>query len=729
MKDWIRATTHRTDLAALAAIAVAAVAVGIPGGIVGLGIVWGAGLALHAAGIVLVYRSNRIVNFAAVPAGTAAALLFRLLVEQNTLVRGLRAICAPCVPRGGGAIETAAYWVALALSLAAAVGLSLLVYLFVVRRFADAPRLVATVATVGVAQLLASVQVAMPGLLATAEQKQLGRVPVGIAAPPPLDVSFRWSPAVFRAQDVLTVVVAAAGIAALVVFLRRGRRGIEARAAAENPNRASTLRIDVEASMARVWAIAGALSGAAALLLAMNEQAGERLPMNVGLTVRILAAAVVARMTSVSVAAVAAIVLGLFDQAMLWELGSVSVVDGMFAGIVVVVLLLQRARGTRAEEQLAAGWRAAREARPVPRELRALPAVRRWTRAAAIAGVLAVLAFPVVASPTQTNVWTITLIHGIVGLSLLVLSGWAGQISLGQFALAAVGAVVASSVAGAGLPLAMVLGAMAGAAAATLAGLPALRLPGLHLAITTLAGALATSAILLSPDRLGARLAAEIDRGSLVGVDLDDHRAFYYLTLVVLGLVVVGVVGLRRSRFGRALIASRDNDAAARAFGVDPVRLRLAAFAISGALAGLAGALFAFHQHGVKAASFTPSVSVLMFLMAVIGGLGSVAGPLLGAAFLGVLSLAAAGRLVLFLATGGGVLLLLLVMPGGLAGFAYGLRDAFLRRVARRQGIDVPALLGERVAREGRRAPIAQKPGAAGLPAFVPVRYRLEERR
>lgn len=720
----LRAIRDRADLLALAALLVAIPLLpgATPGGVLGLGIGSGSALLLHAVGLVLLYRSNRIINFAQVQVGIVAGVLFRLLVEQRTILRALRAACAPCVPRETAYAVSFTYWLALILSIGVAALLSMVIYRFVIRRFADAPRSVLTVATIGIAQLLASVQAGLPGLLATEEQSRLSQLPIGPAAPPPLRWSLRWEPAFFRAPEILTVVIAIAAVIGLVLYFRRGTSGVAIRAAAENRDRAATLGIDVDRTTQRVWVIAGLLSGTAGLLAAMASPMAVASSLDISVTVRILAAAVMASMTSIPIAAAAAMVLGVFDQAMLWAFKSSAPVDGLMMAIIAGVLLLQRSRASRVETELAGGWRAAREVRPIPTELRSLRSVRGAVRGSAIAVAVLVLAGPFVMSPSQVNITTITLIYAIVGMSLLILSGWAGQISLGQFAFAAVGGFVAAVLsADVGVPmiLSLIVAAIAGAIVAVVVGIPALKMRGLNLAITTLAVALTTTAVVLNPTYLGSLLPDNVARGSLIGISLEGHRPFYYFTLTVLALVVGATMGLRRSRIGRALIASRDNESAAQSFGIAPVRARLSAFAISGAFAALAGGLFVFHQFGLKPASFTPDVSVLMFLMAVIGGLGSIAGPLLGAAALGTLALFSAGPFVTFLATGGGLVVLLLLAPGGLVQIAADARDGWLRRVAKRHHIVVPSLLAD--AARGTtddRAPLL--PGEGD----VPVRYR-----
>lgn len=727
MKQWLRIARERADIVSLVALGVIALAVAgaVPVGIYGVGIVAGSALALHAIGLVLVHRSNRIINFAQIPIALTAGLAFRLLIEQRTLLRAVRAVCGPCIERESVMAFQITYWLSLGLAIVAAIGVSWLIHATVAKRFANAPPLVLTVATVAVAQLLASLQSALPGLMSTQAQRDLSQVPQGVAAPPPIDASFTLTPAVFRTPDILIVVVAALAAAGLAAFFRYTRRGLNVQAAAENAERSSTLGIDVEATRGRVWLIAGALAGVAGVLSAMSSPSGPATAVDVALTVRVLGAAVIAAFTSLPVAMMAAVALGVFDQAMLWIFDSSAIADGLIALTVISVLLLQRTRKSRAETERAASWRGTAEIRPTPPQLRNLPEVRRRRRMAAGALLVVLVAVPFVMSPIQVASITTTLLYMMVGWSLLILSGWAGQISLGQFALAGAGAFTASIIAGrAGLPmpLAVVAGALTSAVLAGAAGVGALKLRGQHLAVTTLTVALVASSIVFNPSELGSVLPDTIRRPKLLGIDFENGPTFYFFTLLAAAAVAAGIVGLRRSRFGRALIASRDNEQAAQSFGIGVTRLRLTAFAISGLIAGFAGSVFAYQQHGLKAASFSPDIGIALFLMTVIGGLGSPAGPALGAAYLGVLSLVSAGPVVTFAATGGGLLILLAVAPGGLAEIAFGVRDTMLRRVARRHGI----ALGP-VGMAQKRMAVTPGLAPSGGEAFVPRRYRLDE--
>ena len=278
-------------------------------------------------------------------------------------------------------------------------------------------------------------------------------------------------------------------------------------------------------------------------------------------------------------------------------------------------------------------------------------------------------------------------------MSLVLLSGWAGTVSLGQVAFFAIGAAVAGAVVSswhADLFVALVIAAAVGAAAAVLVGIPTLRLRGLYLAVTTFALALATTSYLLNDDFFEWVPNQRIERRPFLGgLSVSSETAVYYLALATLVLVMAGMLGIRRSRFGRALIALRDNERAAQAYGIEASRTHLAAFALSGAIAALAGGLFMHHERYFDPASYSPIENLAVFTMVVVGGMSSLAGAVLGALFL------LGGRWFLdtqwqFLASGLGVLAILLLAPAGLAGLAARGRDAALRALARARGLQVP---------------------------------------
>ncbi len=154
----------------------------------------------------------------------------------------------------------------------------------------------------------------------------------------------------------------------------------------------------------------------------------------------------------------------------------------------------------------------------------------------------------------------------------------------------------------------------------------------------------------------------------------------------------MAVRSLRRSRIGRSLIATRDNEAAARATALNTTRQKLTAFLISGAIAGFAGALFVVQQQGVNNGSFTTDIDIALFTMVVIGGLGSLPGVIVGAfAVWAATYFLPAGWADLV--NGGGILLLLIFLPEGLSGIMYRVRDVLLGLVARRRHMSPTGLL------------------------------------
>jgi len=422
-------------------------------------------------------------------------------------------------------------------------------------------------------------------------------------------------------------------------------------------------------------------------------------------------------MESLPGALLSGIGVGVFQQAVFWNTSRSSLVDVGLLVAVLAGLLLQRDRLSRAGDAPETSWSAATETPPVPSRLARLPEVvwgRRALYAVALAG--AVVA-PNLASPSQISLLgSVTLVYAIVAVSLVVLTGWAGQISLGQFAIAGLGATVTGDLVaktGADLFIALLAGAAAGIVTALLVGLPALRVRGLFLGVTTLAFAVPLSSFALNPANFPDLIPTQVDRPVVLSrFDLHDERTLYYFCLVMLVAALVLVSGIRRARPGRAMVAVRDNERAAQARGIRVSRTKLAAFAVSGALAGLAGGLHAVVLDGVRAGSFSPAMGFEAFSMVVLGGATSLSGALAGAMFLRYAQYALAGGLQLIV-TGVGVLVVLLVLPGGLAQVTGGLRRRTFAFIARRRGIELPGPGGEERPATGE--------GAAPEPAPVPA--------
>ncbi|MGH9275916.1 MAG: branched-chain amino acid ABC transporter permease, partial [Acidimicrobiales bacterium] len=264
---------------------------------------------------------------------------------------------------------------------------------------------------------------------------------------------------------------------------------------------------------------------------------------------------------------------------------------------------------------------------------------------------------------------------------------------LGQVALFAIGTAVGAKATAdwdLDLLLALPIAGVAGAVAAVVVGAPALRLRGLELAVVTLAAAIAITSWVLNPRFFDWVPTARIERPPLLGrFDITSATAIHHLSLALLLGGLACLRGIRNSRTGRAFLAARDNERGAQAYGLSPLRLRLTAFAISGAIAGVAGGMFAHHQQAFGSQPFNPGQNFAVFTMVVLGGVGSPMGAVLGAVWLQGIRWFLPGEWQL-LASGAGVLLILLVIPSGLGGLVIRLRDAWLGRVATARGLDVP---------------------------------------
>ena len=228
-------------------------------------------------------------------------------------------------------------------------------------------------------------------------------------------------------------------------------------------------------------------------------------------------------------------------------------------------------------------------------------------------------------------VLALVVINVIAVLSLNLLMGYAGQVSLGQAALVGIGAYAAADLARWGLPFPLpVLGAvMVGAGAATIVGLPSLRIRGLQVAATTLAiGLVAENLLFPRPWDSGAGTGIVIARPAF----LVDGRAFLLLAIACLVLILLLDRAIRTSKIGRAFTAVRDRDDTAAARGVPVGRTKLLAYALSGVYAGMAGGLFAYLLEVVTPDSFTVFVSLSYVAAVVVGGSGSWAGVVVAAA-------------------------------------------------------------------------------------------------
>jgi branched-chain amino acid transport system permease protein len=310
--------------------------------------------------------------------------------------------------------------------------------------------------------------------------------------------------------------------------------------------------------------------------------------------------------------------------------------------------------------------------------------------------------FPLVAPPARVFLASTVFVNAIVVLSLVVLTGWTGQVSLGQYGFVAIGAVVGGSlIQRANFPfwVAVPVAAVITGAVAIFVGLPALRIKGLFLLVITFGFGVAVRSVLFTPKYFGwllPKVSEQIPRPTLFFIDFGDNKSMYYLCLVALALAITAVVNLRRSRIGRVLIALRENEANLQSFGVSALRMKLTAFAISGVIAGFAGAIYAVLSRAASPDSFTATISVNTFVQAVVGGVSSPAGALIGSAYFTLSQQFLGGNPILAsLVQAGGPAAILFMAPGGLISVVNAMRDSVLRIVAQRRRIVVPSLFAD----------------------------------
>lgn len=646
-----------------------------------LGVVFGMLTALIALGLALIYRSNRILNFAQAELGTVPVTLTVGII----VVSGLP------------------YLFGIVVGLAASILLGAVVELAVIRRFFRAPRLLLTVATIGLSQLLIVCGLLLPRMWP--EDKRVLFLKGTI--PQPFDARWEIGTQVFRGADILAMVIAPLILLGLVLFLRGTDVGVALRASADRTDRAALLGIPVRWLQTGVWSLAGALSFIGVFLQLSLLDSANAGALSAGALVFALSALLIGRLENLAAVTATAIALRVLDQGVSAKYPSdVARVYLVLAVVLLVVLALRRV-STRRRDVDGTTLQAADEIRPIPAELRRLPLVR-WLRVLIpVVLVGAAAALPLVLRPSQELKASTVAVYALIALSVVVLTGWAGQVSLGQMAFVAVGGAVgavATVTWEVDLIVALLAAGTAGAVVAVIVGLPALRQPGLYLAVTTLTFSLACGNFLLNrKEQAWIPQDAVSARPLFRRFDLSSEAAMYELVLGVVVLAFLAVAGIRRSRTGRAIIAVRDNERGAAAYAIPVVRAKLTAFALSGFLAAVAGCLLVHVNRGYD--EFAAGDSLGVFTAAVVGGLGSLAGAVLGALYLngGEWFLEAPWNL---LPSAVGVLLVLMILPGGLANLLYRGRDALLRRLALRRGIVVASLVADTA---GDEAPDAIK--------------------
>ena len=559
-----------------------------------LGLVYG----VLAAGLVLVYRASGVVNFAYGETGAlGAAVLAKLVLDEHWPWLG----ALPVVLALGGLIGAATE-------------------LVVARRLRNRPRLTLLVATIGLSQVLLVGQYLLPAIREVAPY------------PSPLHRRWTFGPVVLTGRDFVAIAVVPAIVVGLALWLARTPSGRALRAVADNRQAAELAGIPSSRISLGVWTLAGVLSTATAVLAGPLQGATVARPteaIGAGLLVRALAAALLGRLRSVGLALAGGIGVGVIQAAAETGRFDPAVADVVLLGAVLAIVLLrpvERQRGGSRPDG----------------ELVRVPAVRRRRSpgrpgagsVAAVGAVVLAAGVPLVAG-RSSQLFSLSRLglYAMVGLSLVVLTGWAGQLSLGQFAFVGLGTFGAAVAESHGVPflVSVVVAAAGGAAVSIVVGLPALRVRGLELAVTTLALAVAARSWLFTRGWMAPHGEATVPHVDLLGLAGRGPVAFYELCVAGLAVAVAAVAWLRRSGFARRLLAVRSNDRRAATLGVSPTAARLAAFATAGLIAATAGALLGALRVRSGAADFSPDESLRIVALTVIGGAGAAIGPLVGA--------------------------------------------------------------------------------------------------
>ena len=249
---------------------------------------------------------------------------------------------------------------------------------------------------------------------------------------------------------------------------------------------------------------------------------------------------------------------------------------------------------------------------------------------------LALLAAPMVFPDYFISQLVFVWIYSVVGLGLMLLVGFTGQVSLGHAAFLAMGAYTEAYLQLRGWPFvfSLVSAALVAGLTGIVVGLPALRVKGIYLSIATLAfGFIVEEAVTRADGITGGNSGITLGSLEIFGLPINSETRFYYVSLFILILCVLGVMNLMRSPTGRAFVAIRDSEISAQSMGIHRARYKTIAFALSAALTGIAGALYAHKLRFISPEQFTILQSIELLIMIVIGGLGSIYGAIFGAAF------------------------------------------------------------------------------------------------
>ncbi|MFD2416497.1 ABC transporter permease subunit [Amycolatopsis pigmentata] len=644
-----------------------------------LGLGSGAVIAALALALVMTHRSSGVVNFATGAMALYTAYNFAYLREGRLFnpVPGMPdGIDLPFEPGTGGAM-------AIALLMAGVLGV--VVQWLIFRPLRAAPAVAKAVASLGLMLLLQGLMILKVGTVSIVTDPIFpdGLVEIG---------DYQIAVGVLC----LAAVVVALG-AAVWAIGRYTRFGLATRAVAESEEGALVTGLSPQRIAMASWAVSAVVAGAAGILIAPIAPLA---PASYTLyVVPALAAALVAGFSSIPVAVLVGLAIGALNS----EFGHLQAGSG-------ITWLNANAVTALVPLVLIFGYLVVR-GRPLP--VRGALVLRTLGRAPqprgvmipAVVGTVLGLAVLLSTSGGYRGAITTAMIMAVIGLSMVVVTGYAGQVSLAQLSLAGISAFSLHFLTvrlHLPFPIAPLLAAAVSTAVGVVFGLPALRVRGLSVAMITLALAVAVDAVwfgnpgLTDGGRTGVPGPVLFGLNLAPGIGLDQNRfAFGALCLVVLVAMALAVAWLRRSGLGGRMLAVRADERSAAASGIDVVRTKVAAFAIGGFLAGIGGALLAYQQTLAVASQYAPLTGLALFGTVYLAGVTSISGGLLSGA------MAAGGIIsVLFLNLFGeaswynslaavGLIVTVVLYPEGLVGYYHALGDR-LRKRLRRAGPAVP---------------------------------------
>jgi branched-chain amino acid transport system permease protein len=607
-----------------------------------LGIAFGSIYAIAAAGLVLTYTTTGVFNFAHGALGMIAAFLYwGLSVDMGLPVPVAALVVLGLVGPGMG-----------------------LVLELMFRRFRDADVGTTIVLTIAVTVLCIGVA-----------QKAFGTTAHNL--PPVLaggNIDVLGAP--LTRDNVLQIAVAVAIAAGLRTLLHSSRTGVAMRAVVDNATLASLNGASPVRTARISWILGTELAVVAGILFASGTNL-EAITLTF-FVVSAYGAAVFGKLRSLPLTFAGAIVLGVIQN---WgpflfptEPHGLSFADFTPLGVeqwrrinvALPGIFLFFAVLALPQAKLTIGRVVGRRAPAVPTLRGSL--VRSGVFLAAMAAYVQLVPDARLADSTRA------LIFGVMLLSLVLLTGFSGQVSLAQYVFVALGAWAAGHFFGGDSLLGIVVAGLFAVPFGAIVALPALRLQGLYLALVTFGFAAVARDVLIQDPFFYGLGPATIGRPEVLGLSFAGDKAFFMLCAAVFCTVALAVLALRRGPFGRRLAAMRDSQAACATLGLDIRATKLVVFCMSAAIAGMAGALFGAQQGSVTDITFEPANNLVLFLFAVVGGVTTVSGAFLGGALFAILPFVQAEYAdwagIPFAAVAV-VAILLGRQPNGLAGIVY----------------------------------------------------------